>query len=295
MPTYEDFNLYLNSIAWQMKKVCPPVHDYQECEEFVKKLRSGIDPILQRIYIQLIRVDEKRTKKRTKKSPDRETWVYIRSLYDLTRGWGEEWVRMLTQLKEEDDFVDILLQSIFSGPWQQENPRRIVVDRVVDIQINQRHQIVTSSYLNISVGPLREETHTPPPGSVYIPPEILETLLQTVKNPTNYVYINSLTYFERKWIFRDARRLAYGPDLHVGGIFEEQLMGLPEIMVEVRNNKGGTYYNSIDALRVFSCSEFGEQKQKQLFLEWKKNSTKEELHRLLTLIFHKRGERCPTS
>jgi hypothetical protein len=82
----------------------------------------------------------------------------------------------------------------------------------------------------------------------------------------------------------------HGYNVCVVGMFENQMQHIPDVLIEVPNKKGGIYDNPTNALRVFSCHEFGEDKQKQLFLEWTKNPTEEELHRLLTLIFHQRGK-----
>lgn len=267
MPTYDKIALILSSIAMQMKEVLPHVHDFKKCEKFVEELRIRINPHLQQIHMQLKRVFNKGTQKK----PDYEAWVYVRSLYDLTSGWDEQWVRLLTQLEEGDDFVDTMLLWTFSGSWQREYPQRIVVDPFVDLPFDHRRKIDMN--LTIPLQQLRERTHAPLPGSVYVPSEVLKKLLQKVKTDTPSVY--HLSYFQRELSFGNVRS-AYDTDLQKGGFFEEIIMLEKKISFYTDNRHGGAYLkDDVNTFQAFRALE--KEQQIRLFQIWKDVPTEKKL------------------
>jgi hypothetical protein len=270
MPMYNVIALILRCIAMQMKEVLPCVYDYGKCEKFVKELKKRIDPHLQTVHMQLKYV----FKKGTKKYPIYEVYVCALSLYDLTREWDEQWVRILTQLKEGDVFVDVLLQSIFSGPWQQENPGRVIFEPIDDLQFDEIRKIDASSYWTIPVAPPRKKT-PPPPGSVYIPSKVLKTIPQTDEN-TKFEYPNNITYAERSIFFNSTRLLAYRNDFLFGGMFEEIIMREKEIRFCTDNRNGGAYLkDDVNTFQAFKM--LAKEQQVQLFQIWKNDPTEKKL------------------
>lgn len=275
MPTYKKRAFILSSIVLQMKEVLPPVHHFKKCEKFVEELRRRIDPHLQQIHMQLKRVFNKGSQKK----PDYEAWVYVRSLYDLTSGWEEQWIRLLTQLEEGDDFVDTMLLWTFSGPWQREYPQRIVVNPFVDLPFDCRRKIDMN--LTIPLQQLRERTHAPLPGSVYVPSEVLKKLLQKVKTDTPPVY--HLSYFQRELSFGDVRS-AYDTDLQKGGFFEEIIMLEKRISFYTDNRYGGAYLrNDVNTFQAFKS--LAKEKQIELFQKWKNDPTEEKLIDEISAMF----------
>jgi hypothetical protein len=267
MPTYKNRAFILRSIVLQMKEVLPHVHDFKKCEKFVEELRRRINPRLQQINIQLECV----LNNGTQKKPEYEAWVYVRSLYDLTSGWDEQWVRLLTQLEEGDDFVDNMLLWTFSGSWQREDPQRIVVAPFFDLPFDHRRKIDMN--VTIPLLKLRERTHAPLPGSVYVPSEVLKKLLQKVKTDTPSV--NHLSYFERKIFFGNVRT-AYDTDLQKGWFFEEFIMLENKISFYTDNRYGGVYLNNnVNTFQAFKS--LAKEKQIRLFQIWKDEPTEKKL------------------
>jgi hypothetical protein len=285
MRKYDLIAVLLYAYGYEWMKECPHKHDFRSCEKFVEKIRDCIDPYLKEIHIQL----ECKINTGTIISPVYTKCAYTRSLYDLTREWEVQWVHLFSILKEGDDFLDVLLLWIFSGPWRLKEPGNIIKDPCKDLLFDDRcEKVMSLSCTKLWLKP-KERTHSPPPGAIYVPPSALTRLLNKInedkpctlpENPT------PLSYFHRDLDFGDVRQEYTGsnsPDIPTGGLFEELIMCNKLFSFWASNRNGKGYF--INAYTFDAFKSLDKDQQVCLFQLWKKDQTEERLIRIIATMY----------